>query len=85
MPLRVERLPPKSKGGKRMKVSEYVQLIMAVGIVVATVVGAYYQNWSLVGASITGAFALLNGNRSTNLKGDTDEKPTDVPASPPVS
>ena len=50
-----------------MKTSEIVQLIMAGGIVLTIGIAACYQKWDLVGAGITGAFALLNGNRSTTI------------------
>lgn len=56
-----------------MKVSEMVQLCMAGGIIIGICAACYYQNWALVGTIITGAFALLNGNRSTT-KGETSEK-----------
>lgn len=64
-----------------MKVSEIVQLIMASVIVVAAIFAGCYQKWELMGALTTGAFALLNGNRSTTTKGATDETVTTPPAS----
>ena len=66
-----------------MKVSEIVQLLMAGGIIIGVSAACYYQNWALVGTIITGAFALLNGNRSTTVepitKGDLNVTKTVSP------